>query len=375
MGEAYVPGLKVVRQVVLTKERHLPLKGEVLVKAGDNVSADTLVARTFLPGMVELVNVSNHLGIDPGELKRSMQKQEGARVEKGEVLAKISGLFKLFSSECLSPISGKVETISHVTGKVTLRRDPVPLSLPAFIPGEVKSVIPDEGVVIESQGAYIQGIFGVGGETWGTLRFAVMSSSEILDAEKIQDDFCEAIVVGGSHVTAAAIKKALASKVRGIIAGGIDDEELRELLGYDLGVAITGQEKIGMTLIVTEGFGAIAMADKTWSILRENEGRLASIDGRTQIRAGVIRPEIFIAQTSQTSKMGSEDPQASTLSIGSKVRIIRDPFFGELGIVTALPKALQALPTEAKTRVVELQLKSGKSWVLPRANIELVEES
>ena len=31
------------------------------------------------------------------------------------------------------------------------------------------------------------------------------------------------------------------------------------MLGYDLGVAVTGSEKLGLTLIITEGFGEIAM--------------------------------------------------------------------------------------------------------------------
>ena len=39
--------------------------------------------------------------------------------------------------------------------------------------------------------------------------------------------------------------------------------QLRRLLGYDLGVAITGQEDLGVTIVVTEGFGRIAMAKRT----------------------------------------------------------------------------------------------------------------
>ena len=33
------------------------------------------------------------------------------------------------------------------------------------------------------------------------------------------------------------------------------------MLGYDLGVAITGSERIGLTVVITEGFGEIAMSD------------------------------------------------------------------------------------------------------------------
>ena len=68
------------------------------------------------------------------------------------------------------------------------------------------------------------------------------------------------------------------------------------LLGYDLGVAITGHEDIRPTLIITEGFGQIAMAGRTYELLAANAGRRASANGATQIRAGVLRPEIIIPQ-------------------------------------------------------------------------------
>ena len=94
--------------------------------------------------------------------------------------------------------------------------------------------------------------------------------------------------------TTDAIQKAIQHGVRGIIAGGIDDVDLRELLGYELGVAITGSEEIGITLVITEGFGHIAMAEQTFTLLKAREGMKTSINGATQIRAGVVRPEILI---------------------------------------------------------------------------------
>ena len=54
----------------------------------------------------------------------------------------------------------------------------------------------------------------------------------------------ESIVVGGSIVTHDAVREAIRYGVRGIIVGGINDNDLRELLGYELGVAITGSEQI-----------------------------------------------------------------------------------------------------------------------------------
>ena len=50
MAHAYTPGLRVSDFTVLEKDRKLPLLGEVLVKPGDKVDHDQVVARTALPG-------------------------------------------------------------------------------------------------------------------------------------------------------------------------------------------------------------------------------------------------------------------------------------------------------------------------------------
>ena len=43
----------------------------------------------------------------------------------------------------------------------------------------------------------------------------------------------------------------------------------------------------------------------------------------------------------------------------SPIRIIREPYFGALGRVSALPAELQELETEAKVRVLEVELEDG----------------
>ena len=77
-------------------------------------------------------------------------------------------------------------------------------------------------------------------------------------------------------MTVESIRRALEVKAAAIISGGIDDQDLKELLGYDLGVAITGRESLGITVIVTEGFGEIAMAERTHRLLASHGGREAS---------------------------------------------------------------------------------------------------
>lgn len=376
MAHAYTPGLLVSERMVILKERRLPLQGDVLAKEGDKVTSDTVVARTFLPGAVDFVNVANKLGVEPRDVKNAMLKQVGEKVAKDEVIAKSSGLFGLFKSSCTSPCEGTIESISDVTGQVTIRQAPTPVEIQAYIDGIAKEVIPGEGVVVESYGTFIQGIFGVGGETRGELVLVAESPDEPLTLGKITPDTKGKIIVGGSFVPFEVIEKAISTGVKGIIAGGIDDADLKQFLGYDLGVAITGNETKGITIVITEGFGKIKMAGKTFQLLKSCRGRQASINGATQIRAGVIRPEIVIPalESKGEKNISSDNDSEGGLNVGTPIRIIREPHFGTIGKVTALPVELQALATEAKVRVVEVELNgTGEHFILPRANIELIE--
>ena len=375
MAHAYTPGLKVTEGMTIQKERRLPLQGEVLVEAGAAVQAEDVVAKADLPGNVQLLNVANLLSVPAEEITEYMLKPVGEIIAKDEIIATTKGLFGLFKSQARSPIDGTIEAVSDVTGQVILREPPIPVEVKAYTDGTVTEISPNEGVTVETYGTYIQGIFGVGGETIGNLIVAVSSPSDGLTAEQILPEHRDHILVGGSLVTTEAIQKAIQQGVKGIIAGGIDDADLRELLGYELGVAITGSEEIGITLVITEGFGSVAMAEQTFDLLKTREGMKTSINGATQIRAGVVRPEIVIPLVSDAGETGAEKDGSmeGILEVGSSVRIIREPYFGRLGRVTELPVELQNLETEAQVRVLRVELEDGQQTTLPRANVEAIE--
>src|SRR5207245_991865 len=125
-----------------------------------------------------------------------------------------------------------------------------------------RAELPGQGVRVETTCALIQGIFGIGGETWGSLVLGVASPEEDVTAAHFTSAHAGKIVVGGAFVGAEALVRAKAVGVKGIVVGGMDDKDLRTLLGYDLGVAITGTEAVGFTRFLTEGFGRIPMADR-----------------------------------------------------------------------------------------------------------------
>ncbi len=376
MAHTYTPGLKVSQKELITKKRILPLKGDVTVKVGDKLSPDTVVARTHLPGPVETMNVANILGVPPEDISQCMLKKVGDPIKAGELIGLNKSFFGLFKSEAKAKIEGTIETISHVTGQVLLRGHPIPVEVKAYIEGEVVEVFPKEGVAVRCWGSFIQGIFGIGGETHGELKMVVSKPETKLTDDLINESCKDKIIVGGSIVTAEAVKKAIKVGARGIVAGGFSDRDLRDFLGYDIGVAITGSEDLGVTLVVTEGFGEIQMANRTFDLLKSLEGKRACINGATQIRAGVIRPEVIIPIVDDIKTgIAVEGFQGKGLEIGSPIRVIRSPYFGKLGKVTALPSPLQKLESESMARVLEVEFDTdGKHAVIPRANVEMIED-
>lgn len=375
MGQAYSAGLTVTDSIVLRKDRLLPLKGEVLVSKGDKVKAEDVVAETLLPGKVIPLNLANKLGVTPAQLLAYVKVKAGDQISKGTILAENKGLFGMgfMKNTVASPTDGEVESVSQHTGQILLREPRIPVQVKAFIDGVVTEVIPNEGVMIENKSAYIQGIFGIGGETIGKIKVLAKSPDEELKADKIDNSCKDMIIVAGAFIRLEAIDKARKVGAKAIITGGVDDQDIKQILGYDLGVAITGHENVGITLVCTEGFGKITMAQKTFDLLKQFEGFKTSIHGRTQIRAGVIRPEIIIPLEFQENELTVPEVKLPILEPGTLIRVIRQPNFGKIAKVVGMPEELTKVESETMVRVLEAEFEDGKVMSLPRANVEVID--
>jgi len=368
---AYTPGLTVSGDIVVRRIRRLPIKGEVLVKDGDPVLPNTPVARALLPGALQTIKFAEKLGVEAKDAESQSPLKPGDPIEKGQVIAESKGFLGRFKHQVISEFTGTVDSISTVTGNMLVREPPIPVEIDAYIEGKIVDILPAEGAIVETRCAMVQGIFGVGGERTGVIRVAVSGADKPLDAADIQPTDAGKFLVGGSGVTADALTKAGTVGIAGIVTGGVRDADLIKLLGYDIGVAITGQENLPFTLVVTEGFGFLAMAARTFELLKTLEGRHASINGATQIRAGVIRPEV-IAPLAADAPKSAVSRQSFELTIGTPIRVIREPYFGQLGTVTELPSQLVVVDSGTEVRVLKAKLADARDVVVPRANVEII---
>src|SRR5690606_28050759 len=144
------------------RERLLPQLGEVLVETRQAVEATDVVARAAVAEHHRLIDVARRLGVPPDKADEAMIKKDGDAVKAGEPIAVRKAALGLRRVAARSPINGWL--VAAAGGKALLAALSRPLELRAGIPGTVVSILQGRGVVIETTGALLEGVWGNGRE-------------------------------------------------------------------------------------------------------------------------------------------------------------------------------------------------------------------
>lgn len=317
-------------------------------------------------------DVAFEIKCKPEELPQHMLRTVGQEVKKDQMIAKKGEAQAFFTKTALAPVSGIISDIDTKTGKVTISRPFREVIVNAYIEGRVSEVMETRGCVIETPGIKINGIFGLGRETHGEIRVLVNGPDQVLEADMITGDCKDKIIIGGSFATNDALSKAIEVGAKGVVTGTANYFNLTQSLGVKLGIGITGQEDIPLTVILMEGFGHLNMRREVWETLAALEGMTASMNGATQIRAGAIRPEIIVSFFGYEGELAKPVRYDIDLKQGAEIRIVSEPYFGAVGIIAEITKEPMMIETEAKVPVVKVLLANGEQVVVPRANVEML---
>lgn len=359
-------------------ERRLPQAGEVLVRAGQRVEAEDIVARAFLPGRPQVVNVARALSITPNTVERAMKKEVGNKIGQGEALARTNP-WRVYNA----PIGGIITAVDSETGYVTITPDPVTYELQATVRGLVMDVLPGRGVRIETPAAQVYGAFGFGPDRAGVLHLMVTDPSEAIEPDKITAKYAYSVLIGGS-INAAALRRAVKEQVRGVIVGGIEYAELAAFLGW----STTSGWRVGLdgwqvptavadrvydlTLVVTEGFGTHAMSNTLFELLAANDRQEALIEGTTQLRFPHQRPRVVIPLSARTAGLQLEPPRPFVRP-GAQVRLLDPEHLGAIGRVRAVPSVPRRLPSRVRAHVADVVLEDGTNLLVPLVAVEALQ--
>ncbi|MBN2465765.1 glutamate mutase L [candidate division WOR-3 bacterium] len=209
------------------------------------------------------VQVAKELDVEPVDLAPHLRVRTGDEVDRGQWLAAI--LAKGDFRASASPVRGKVNRIDKHFGIVLIEPLLEELEVKAWLPGTVESVS-EHGCTVVSGGTVISGVWGSGGETAGTLTFSAVAAGKV-----VVRDFADSVT----------ITQAKELNASGIICAGVNMQEIIEPFPP-------------FTIVVLEGFGEQKLSDEVRTRLAEHEGRLALLDGTTQLRVGVRRPQIIL---------------------------------------------------------------------------------
>ncbi len=400
-------------------ERRLPLAGEVTVRRGARVEPDDVVARTLVPGKPMEINVAQELAVSTRAAAKLLRKKAGEQVAADEVIAGKRGIG---AKQVKSPIAAVFTEYDQSRGTVILTPMGEMYELDAHLKGIVMDIFPNQGVSIETPAAIVRGIWGMGGERHGVLKLLVTGNDEELAPELIDAKSTFAVLVGGSFVTAAALRNCLANRVRGVIVGSMPVEELRAFLlevytpaAYAAASSVTdwpmgrlgwqfpppplfpdlvpaavqpstptsaallnrlnASAELPFTLIVTEGFGRVPMSERAFELLAAADGQEVAISGMTRLRGGLARPEVIIPlpRSSVQGRDLSSSQQAPTVKVGSIARVLGGVQLGRVGKVSAIPTRPQIMPSGILARALELAFADGSRLLLPQLDVEVLE--
>jgi len=347
----YTSETTISRSTTICRERTLPRPGEVLVDPGDHVESTQIVGRAKVSGDFRIVPVARLLGVSTAKTEEYLKVELGSTVHRGDVIAK-RGAFLGTSVE--SPIDGVITAAGG--GRVLIEAQPAPFELHAHISGAVVSVEASQTISIETPGALVQGVWGAGQESVGVLKGMTETPSESLRAGAIDSSCHGSILVAGLTVDQEALTRAEDVEARGIVTGGLSSELLPAV------------ESLPFPVILTAGFGHVPMTDIVFDLLRENEGREASISGQAQTRWDRERPEIIIPQPN-TKPSADHWEDRGSLTPGARVRVVRAPHMGSLGTVLDIPRHARRIATGARVRCAEVDMGKGEPVFIPVFNL------
>jgi len=236
------------------------------------------------------VEIAKKLNIKPQLMPRYLKKQLNDFVYAGEMLA--SRIIDVQGTEhpmlIAAPKTGRICELDTKKGTIVIKYDKKPYRKKAGVYGTVTEIEPGRSAIVAYTGKTLKGIIGFGSESWGKINY--------LDDISNYKNCCDTdIAVFPGRINIEILKKLKESKVKGVIAASINNLDLVEFIGREIGVALTGNELIPFPLILTEGFGDFSLSQDYCEIFKENQANTIYINGHTQIRAGVIRPSIIIS--------------------------------------------------------------------------------
>lgn len=324
--------------------------GVVHVHSGQMVDTQDVIASGQLPARHILIDAADILGLrDPRRLPRLLLVQANRFVE---VNTPIAGRYSDRGKRVFSPIRGRIVATNN--GRIIMQEMPETVTVNAGISGQVGEVYPKQGASIKTIGAITQGVWGNGRRVVAGLRVPLAKDIRRIVHHALDIQYKGSVMVLAKPITPEIISRFEASNIRGIIAPSMPVSMIPQALDSN------------MTIMLTEGFGHFHMTPQILHVLQDHEGYHITLD---TTESTYRRPEAIINRPS--AQFHQKPHHIAPIRVGCHVRIIRQPYFGQIGHVCDIPHHPITLANGLRVMGARVELMDGETINVPLANLEL----
>lgn len=357
--------------------RNMPSSiNKINVRLGDEVSPDCVLAEGKTTVGFRVVNLAKELNVPPSEALQYISRPLGSNIYKDELLASKKSVFGLREKILLSPDDGIIDFYDEREGILRIKLFPKIVKLACGVWGIIDDINETKGAIkIRTTASFIYGVLGSGKEREGTLN--VIGSNEVLvGSRQLETTMKGQIIVGGEIIFADGLERAVELGIGGLISGGIDAKNYKSVAG-GWNVFSRRWADIGISVLVTEGFGSIHMGNDIFNLLQKNHGNFSILDGnknRLILPSNSQNSMIYIRKTKLPEGAFTDmGPQlvAATLQLKQLVRIIGNDNFGKQGIVEAIDKTPSKLESGVTSTLVTVDIGNKKVRVCYQ-NLEII---
>ncbi len=337
----------------IVRERLLPVKGDTLARVNQKVSSNDIIAEARYAREHVLLDVARILRVSPKAADKLIKCKVDERVAAGTEIAAGRGLFP---RTVIVPRDGLV--VAAGGGQVLMEVGETKIELRAGIPGVVIEIIPDRGVVIQTTGALIQGVWGNGRIDAGQLINLADGPDGVLNPGRLDVSLRGSVILGGMVKDAETLKAAAELPVRGLILSSIYPSLIQQA------------REMRYPIVAIDGFGPMPMNSIAYKLLSTNVKRDVTVNAEAYNRYTGSRPEVIIPLP-----LNSDAPTLREVEIfapGLQVRMRRPPGMGMIGAIVAIKPGMTTLPSGLRAQAAEVKLENGDTVVAPLVNLEVV---
>src|SRR5688572_24777581 len=182
----------VVGLTSIVRERVLPISGNVIARLQQKVSPNDVVAETKWSREHVLLDVARLLNVSANTADRLVKCHVNDELKANAEIATSKGLF---SKTVRAPRDGRVVAVGG--GQVLMEVGETKMELRAGIPGTVVQIIPNKGVVIQTAGGLVQGMWGNGRIDSGVLVNLAETPDSILTPGRLDVSLRGSIILAG----------------------------------------------------------------------------------------------------------------------------------------------------------------------------------